>query len=273
MTLTLLLLLGLLSFRFFTTGLVTTIEEKVDISAYFKVETSEEQILSVKSDLEKLPEIVKVTYISRAQALEEFKERHKKNPEIIESFELLDDNPLKAALNIRAQDSSQYAVVAGFLEGTKYKPAIADVSYNENQEVIDKIHSFSSALGTWGLAVTIIVAAVAIMVTFNTIQLTIYNQRQEIEIMRLVGASNWQIRGPYLAEGAYYGILAAIIASVIFYPVIYMISQKLLIFIPDLSLFDYMADYSLSIIGVMLGAGIIIGVISSVIAIKRHLYI
>ncbi|MEK7583366.1 MAG: permease-like cell division protein FtsX [Patescibacteria group bacterium] len=272
MALVLMLLLGLISFQFLTARLVTSIQEKVDISTYFKIETPEDQILSVKKDLEKLPEVKSVAYVSRDQAQAEFKARHADNQLIQEALQQL-ENPFEATLNIRAQDPTKYEGIATFLENSKYRASMDKINYNENRAVIDKINSFASGLRLWGLIVTLVIAIIAMLITFNTIRLTIYNQKQEIEIMRLVGASNWHIRGPYLAEGAIYGFFAAVLSLVLFYPIVYLVSGKLGSFISDVDLFRYFLVNSWQIVLITLVVGILLGTLSSVIAIRKHLKI
>ena len=171
MALVLMLLLGLISFQFLTSRLVSSIEGKVDISAYFKTDTSEDNILSVKQDLEKLPEVKSVAYVSRDQAKAEFQARHADSQLIQDSLEQLDDNPFGAVLNIRAQDPTTYEGIATFLENSKYRSTMDKINYNENRAVIDKINGFSRALRTWGLVITLVIALIAVLITFNTIRL------------------------------------------------------------------------------------------------------
>ena len=204
MALALFVVLELMMFQTLVSNVVTTIQNRVDISAYFNTEAPETDILAVKSDLEKLPEVSEVIYISRDQALEEFKLRHADEEVIQDSLALLDENPLQATLNVRAVDPEHYEAISTFLENSRFRQDISTINYNENKAVIEKIGSFAKDLRTRGLTVTLFLIVIAILITFNTIRLTIYNQRQEIEIMRLVGASNWQIQGPYLVEGGVY---------------------------------------------------------------------
>lgn len=273
MALVLLLLLGLISFQFLTSRLVTAIEEKVDISAYFKTDAKEEHILSVKQDLEKLPEVGTVAYVSRDQAEVDFRARHAESELIKESLEQLGENPFGAVLNIRAEDPTRYEGIATFLENSQYRSSMREINYNANRAVIDKINKFSSAIRNWGLIVTLVIAVIAVLITFNTIRLTIYNQKQEIEIMRLVGASNWHIRGPYIAEGTFYGLFASVVSLFLFYPIIYAISGKLTNVIPEVDLFHYFAINSWQIILMTLFTGILLGTLSSFIAIRKHLRI
>lgn len=273
MVLVLMLFLGLVSFQVLTARLTTSLKEKVDISAYFKVETPEENILAIKTDLEKLPEVKSVAYISRDQAQADFKVLHADDELIQESLAQLESNPFEAALNVKAQDPERYGTVATFLENSRFKDNISKINYNENKDVIDRINRIAHAMRNWGLITTLIIAIIAILITFNTIRLTIYNQKQEIEIMRLVGASNWHIRGPFLAEGAFYGIFAALIGLLIFYPIVLVSSGKIAAFVPDINLGRYFVHNMLQIVLITFVVGMLLGILSSIIAMRRHLKI
>jgi len=273
MALTLILFLGLLSFQFLTSQIVTTLRDKIDVSAYFTLDATEAQITQVKSDLLSLPEVADVTYVSRDQALADFKAQHAQDQLIQDSLAQLDTNPLEASLNIKAKDSAQYASITQFLENNKFRSVIEKINFYENKGVIDQIQKLSSGVKNWGSAVTLIIALIAVLVTFNTVRLTIYNQKQEIEIMRLVGASNWHIRGPYLVEGGTYGLLASCVALGAFYPVIYFVSDKISSFAPSVNLFNYFFSGIAQTVLLVVVLGVFLGVTSSFIAIRKHLKI
>lgn len=273
MSLALILFLGLLSLQFLTSQVVSSLENKVDISAYFKTDTPEDQINKMSDDLKARADVVSVSYISRDQALADFKTRHAQDPLIQESLSQLDDNPLAASLNIKTQNSSQYASIAQFLENSKFRSSIDKINFYENRDVIKRIGNLSNSIKTWGLTATVLLALIAVLVTFNTVRLTIYNQKQEIEIMRLVGASNWHIRGPYLAEGGFYGLFASLAAVVIFYPLIYLVSGKISNFLETVDLMDYFNHGIGQVVLMTAGLGIFLGVASSFIAIRKHLRI
>lgn len=271
MALALILFLGLLTIQFLTSQVVATLQEKIDISAYFKSEATEDQVLKIKSDVSALPEVDSVIYISRDQALTDFKARHAQDQLIQDSLSQLDSNPLAASLNIKTRDSSQYASIAKFLEKGPLSAVIDKISFYENRGVIERIESISDGVKSWGLGMTLVLALIAVLVTFNTIRLTIYNQKQEIEIMRLVGASNWHIRGPYLVEGGLYGLFASVFALALFYPSVYLVSDKVASFVPAVNLFSYFLTGLPQVVLMVVGLGVVLGMISSSIAIRKHL--
>ena len=273
MALALILFLGLLTVQFLTSQVVATLQEKIDISAYFKLDATEEQVLKIKSDVAVLPEVDSVVYVSRDQALEDFKSRHVDDKLIQESLAQLELNPLAASINIRARDASQYASIAKFLEDGPLSAVIDKISFYENRGVVERIESISNGVKSWGLGAIMLLGLIAVLVTFNTVRLTIYNQKQEIEIMRLVGASNWHVRGPYLTEGGLYGLFASVMALGVFYPSVYLVSDKVNSFIPTVNLFNYYLINLPQVVLMVASLGIALGVISSSIAIKKHLKI
>lgn len=271
MALVLLLFLGLIALNFLSATIVSTLQNKVDVSVYFKTQASEDEISSVKNDLEGLGTISYIEYVSREQALEDFKNRHAGDPLIQESLAQLDDNPLQASLNIKAGDSSQYASIVSFLESNKFRTLIDKINFYENEQVIKRVEGISTGLQNWGFVSTMVLSVIAVLVTFNTIRLTIYNQKNEIEIMRLVGGSNWYIKGPYLVEGAIYGIFAAVIALAVAYPIVHFASPKVGILMPGVSLISYFMTNAWQFGLIILVVGMLLGVTSSFVAIRRFL--
>ena len=273
MALVLFLFSGLMSLNYLASQIVSGLEEKVDVSVYFKNEASEGEIAKVKSDLESLDTVKNVEYVSKEQALNEFKERHAGDTLVQDSLAELDENPLQASLNVKADDSAQYASIVTFLEGNKFRSLVDKINFYENEQVIARVLAISGGLQNWGFLFTMALALIAVLVTFNTVRLTIYSQKQEIEIMRLVGGSNWHIKAPYLVEGGMYGALAAAIVAVIFYPVAYFISPKIETLMPGVSLIGYFSSNIIQFISLLFFIGILLGVTSSFVAIRRFLKI
>ncbi len=273
MVLVLLLFSGLMAVNFISSKIVSMLEEKVDVTAYFKTDASESEIFKIKNDLSGLSEVKAVEYVSKDQALNEFKSKHAGDALIQESLSELDTNPLQPSLNIKATDSSHYASIVQFLEANKFRSLIDKINFYENEQVINRVESISRGLQNWGFIITMALALVAALVTFNTIRLTIYNQRQEIEVMKLVGGSAWHIKAPFLVEGGLYGLFSAVIASVIFYPAVYFVSPKVAALMPGASLFGYFVSNSAQYVVIIFSAGIMLGVISSFVAIRRFLKI
>jgi len=273
MTLVLLVFLSLIALNFISDTIVTALQEKVDITVYFKTTAAEEEVTTIRSDIEKIFGVRSVGYVSRDQALEDFKKRHAGSALINESLAELEGNPLQASLNVKANDTSQYSAIATAIEGNKFRSSIDKINFYENEQVIQRIERISNGLRNWGLISTVVLSFIAVLVTFNTIRLTIYNQKQEIEIMKLVGGSNRHVRFPYLVEGALYGLFAGLFALMIFYPAMLYASPKIARLMPGVDTFGYFKHNAWEFIILTFAAGSMLGVFSSFIAIRRFIKI
>ncbi|MBU4284626.1 ABC transporter permease [Patescibacteria group bacterium] len=271
MILTLLVITVLLMVNVVANAVLENLENKIDISVYFKLQTPEEDILAAKTQLEKLVEVERIDYTSQNQALLNFREKHKDNPVLLQSLDELETNPLEASLNIKAKETSQYVSINQFLESVHYKDIIDKVNYMQNKGVIEKLSKIITDVKTVGLTVSLLLAVIVFLVTFNAIRLAIYSSREEINVMKLVGASNWFIRGPFIVEGLMYGVLATIITVIFLYPAFYFASSKLSGFLPIDDLFSYFKTNLFSLFFLLLGVGLVLGVFSSFIAVRKYL--
>lgn len=249
-----------------------SLQDKIDISMQFKDDTSEDKILNLKKDLEGMPEVKNVVYISKDQALVNFKDVHKNDEYINQSIDELGENPLFAVLNVKTNSLDQYEAVDKYVNGNdNYKNIIKKIDYKENKTMID---NFSNALrnvrnGIGGL--TIIFVLISVLIAFNTIRLAMYSHRVEIEIMRLVGASNYYIKLPFIIEGAVFGILGCAVTIMLSYLISLSISVRLEKIFPGFYLYDYFMSNLAGMTGILFIIGVGMGVISSLIAIRRYL--
>ncbi len=254
------------------------LREKVDVNVYFMTNAPESDILALKGSLEKLPEVARVDYVSREEALTNFEERHQSDQTILNALAELDDNPLGAVFNIKAQQTSQYGAIATYLEGTGALGAgnqqiIEKVNYNDNKPVIEKLSDIIDSAERLGFALSLILILLSLIITFNTIRLAIYTAREEISVMRLVGATKMYVRGPFVVEGVMYGVAAAIIVLVLFYPLTLWIGPFTERFFGAINLFSYYVSNFGQMFLLLMGAGIVLGAFSSYLAVRRYLKI
>lgn len=268
MVITLLIISSLVILNILADSALLSLQDKIDISVYFNLDTQEANILKVKNELLELPEIKEIEYVSREQALVIFRENNKDNPMLLESLEELDSNPLEATLNIKAKQANMYDAILSFVNN-RYLGIISKIEADQN--VIGRFNNITSILRKSGFILSTIFAILAILVIFNTIRLAIYTYKKEVEIMRLVGASNWYIRWPFIVEGVLYGVFGVWLCLGILYLGIRFISPKLMGFLPELNLLDYFHSHIWTIIGLQLAVGVGLGVASSVIAVRRYL--
>lgn len=251
---------------------LTALESKIDISVYFTADAPEQSILAVKRELEILADVSQVSYVSKDQAFDTFRKKHSSNALIVNALDELGENPLEASLNIRARDPSDYASISDFLLKKNY-PIVDKVNYFENQKVIDRLGAVLGTVRGSGALLAIFLAFVSILVAFNTIRLAIYTMKEEIGIMRLVGATQWFIRGPFLVSGVLYGSTAAAVVTMLFFPLAWLASPKLTLLVPNFDLFQYFLTNFLEFFGIILISGIALGTVSSFIAVRRYLKI
>lgn len=251
------------------------IKEKVDVTIYFNVGAAESKILSLKESLENLPEVDRVSYVSSSQALELFRERHKNDYPTIQALDEIKENPLGAYLNVKAKEVSQYESIANFMKGDNAlvlgSASIVDkVNYHQNKTVIERLNNIISGAQRLGFLTTLILIIISIIITFNTIRLTIFISKEEIGVMRLVGASKMRVRGPFMVEGAIYGVIATIVTLVIFWPVTAYLGQNMTNFL-GINIYDYYVSNLFQISVIVLLSGVVLGMFSSFIAIRKYL--
>lgn len=263
----------------FTSALLTrslvAIEDKVDINVYFTTTATEPEVLKVKQAIETLPEVAYVTYVSPQEALDNFRERHQNDAKTLDALSELSSNPLGAVLNVKAKEASQYESVATFLD--QNYPTSADgsiverVNYFQNKVAIDRLGQIIDAGERLGAIVTVIFIIISIVITLNTIRLAMYISKDEISVMKLVGASSRYITGPFLVTGAMYGIVSSIITLIIFWPFTFWLGPITERFFVDVNIFEYYISSFGQMFLIIVGSGVVIGAISSLLAIKRYL--
>ncbi len=257
------------------TGLAE-LQSKIDVNVTFVTTANEEDVLNIKHSLESLPEVSLVTYVSRDEALEQFKARHANDQSILNALNELGENPLGAVLNVKARNPSQYASVADFLDSNSALSQsgltiIDRVNYFQNKIAIDRLTTIIETADLLGLLLTLGMIGISMLIAFNTIRLTIYMARDEIAVMRLVGASTGYIQGPFVVVGVIYGVTAGILTLFFFLPATYYLAQLTGDFFAGFNVFSYYLRNFLEIAVIVMGSGILIGALSSAFAVRRFL--
>jgi len=251
------------------------IKNKVDVTIYFTTSASEDKIQDLKSSLEKLPEVASVSYTSAADSLKLFRNKHQSDYPTIQALDEIGVNPLGGYLNVKAKEVSQYGDIANFLQSDTALSAdslsiIDKVNYSQNKLVIDRLNSIISGAQKLGFLVTLILVIISIIITFNTIRLTIFISKEEIGVMRLVGASKMQVRGPFMVEGVIYGVVATLVTLLLFWPATVWFGHNMTDFL-GINMYDYFVSSFFQIFAILLISGILLGVISSFLAVRRYL--
>ena len=276
MTVTLFVIGGVLFLSAALNASLEEIKDKVDVNVYFQTEAPEAGILTLSESIRALPEVKEVVYISREQALLNFRKRHEGDELTLQALNELSDNPLGAVLTIRAKEPSQYEGIARFLEGdtalsSGNRRIIDEVNYYDNKAAIDKLTRLIDSAEALGFVSTLLLVIISIIIAFNTIRLAIYISREEIGVMRLVGASNKYIRGPFVVSGILYGATAGLLTLATFYPLTYYVGDAAANFFSGLHLFRYYLAHFGEFVLILLGSGIVLGAVSSFWAVRRYL--
>ncbi len=252
-----------------------TLQSKVDINVYFVPDAPQEEIERLRTALSSLPDVAAVTYTSREDALRIYREKNQDDEIAMQALDELDENPLGATLAIQAKETSQYEQIARYLEDQQaleqpQSSVIDEVNYSRNRESIDTLTGIINAVEQASLIVMSVLLIAAVLITFNTIRLAIYTAREEIAIMRLVGAGNMFIRGPFMLQGVMYGFLSGILTMAIFYPILIWLGPRTQTFF-EINLLDYYTTNFGIIFGVLVGIGVVLGLVSSILAVARYL--
>lgn len=254
---------------------IAQITSKIDVSVYMKDSAQPAQVNQLLSDLRALPNVQQITYLNKQQALDAYRQQNAGNTQLLNAVNEA-DNPIPATIRIKPWDLNKIQTIQTSLEQAKYKPLIDQISYNgDRKAAIDKIAHATDLLKRAGIIAVVVFAVISVLIIFNTIQMAIFNRRDELTIMRLLGASTWYIRGPFVVEALFYGIISAF-ASVLLIHSLFVASNSALQ-ASSLGLLDikyaatYFHGHFWELLAMQLVLGILIGAASSIVATRRYL--
>lgn len=255
---------------------INQLTDKIDVSVFLKDEITEEQRTNLINELKSQENIKSVEYRSKEAALEEYKKQNQDNLDLLLAISQT-ENPLPASLRIKPEDPNKLSELKPFLEREDIKALQSEeTSYSgDRKEAIDKITGTTEFFQKAGIISIIIFTVISMLIIFNTIRMAIFNRRDELNIMRLLGASTSYIRGPFIVETVLYGIVAALI-SVLICGTLFTLSSSTFE-ASSLGLLDigyantFFTENYWQIIGIQLAIGVFIGAASSFYATRRYL--
>jgi cell division transport system permease protein len=261
----------ILAVNFIAKDALQDLSKKIDIVIYLKESTTFQDTIALTQDLEILEGVEKVTYTSKEDALEELKLTHPNLPLAFEKYDL--GNPLPASINITTTHPKYHEPLAEFLSQDKYATSLSnivttgDTADNSILTSVSKnlleVTNFAQQVIFWLILIFVIGG---VLIILNALQITIFHRKKEIQVMKLVGASHWFIRLPYIIESIIYGILAVGISFVM----LLILSQK--IQISGTTLWNYYSEISFyKIFIIQLLATILLSIFSSMIAVHEYL--
>lgn len=240
-----------------------TLESQVQISVYLKDDLSQEEIDETKETLSKIEGLQDIKFITREEAMENFKERLGDQQFLLDALD--DTNPLPDSFSLTVTSPQQVKTIA---DTATALDSVESASYS--QDIINHLFNLTHLIRLIGVALIILLTGAAIFIISNTIRLTVFARRKEIAIMKYVGATDWFIRWPFLLEGICLGFIGGGLATIFLYIVYNQVTQEIyeaMAFFPLIPQHPFIDYISLAI----LVAGIIIGALGSTISLKRFL--
>lgn len=271
------LLLALLSINVLLTvqtiseGAISAIKQRIDISVYLDPEATDEEIAALREQIASLPEVSLVSYTSKDNALASFRAKYSNNQEILQALKELGRNPLSPSLAVMPADTSQSQSLIAQLQRID-SDIIQSRDFTDNSVILEKIDYVTERINQIGWFLIAIFMFTSLLVAYNTIRVAIYTHRKEIEIMRLVGASNYFIYMPYFISAFVYSLIAILIAICVFFPFLTVLQPYLEVFFSDYSvnLITYFADNFLTIFGLQFLLIFAINFVASWLAARRY---
>ena len=194
---------------------VGVLEDKVDISVYFDPKTPEGVLEGARFYMASLPQVRSATLVTADQALADFKQLHANDPKILAALDQVGGNPLGATLVIKAERPEDYPFLLQALQNPQFADDIQSKDYEDHAVAIERVQEIGNSVRVFGSVLILLFALFSVLIVYNTVRVAIYTQREEIGIMRLVGASGTYVRWPFVLEGILLAVIALIVTSVL----------------------------------------------------------
>lgn len=261
----------LMTVRVISSDASSAVQEKIDISLYVKPDVPESEIDALRAQIQEMDKVKSIIYISKDQALQDFRDKHENNQEVLSALKELGQNPLSPSLVIIPENISEANLLINELRIID-NPIIESRDFSDNTMVLSKIENITSRVNDIGLVIILIFILTSVLVVYNTVRVAIYTHRQEIEIMRLVGASNAFIYLPHAFTAFVYSLISTVVIIVIFYPFLTLLQPYLEVFFTgyNVNILTYFVDNFVYIFGIQLLAILFINVIASLLAVRRY---
>lgn len=252
---------------------LTTVRSKIDVSVHFRPDVEDSRVQTAKIFLLSLPEVKDVQYISPAEALQKFNADYKDDAGVIQSLGEVGENPFGATLVVQARNLEDYPKIMGALADPLYSSIIEAKDYDDRQTMIQRVEAVSKKLEMFAFTVSGIFGFITLLIVWNTIRVSIYTRKEEIGIMRLVGASDGFIRAPFYVEAVLWSLLSLSLCAAMVWPAVRFAQPFLQTFFGTGSV-DLIGFYTANlplIIGCQLGAVALMGLVTTKMATAKYL--
>lgn len=272
LTLMLLSINVLLILNVLTNQATSLVKDQVDVSVFFVPTATEEQVQEVKEYVELFNDIKTVEIISKEQVLAEFRANHEQSPDIIASLDELGENPFGATMVIQTQTPGVYQKIIDSLQVPEYTSIIESKTFGDTEVAITRIETITTQVERFSIALSILFGVIAFVIIFNTIRVAIFTHRIEIVIKKLVGATNWFVRGPYLVEAVIFsGISIGLTVAVVWATLPTLDLYVGSVFEQEKLLTNYFSSHILMLLCAQVFGTLVLTLFSSLLAMRKHL--
>lgn len=273
LVLTLLTINVLLILNQATNQAIDFVEDRIEVSVYFNDNVDKTKVDSAVNYLRSLSQVKAVETISASEALERFKVTHASDEAILGALDELDGNPFGSTLVVKAETASDFEFIIDALDNPQFRDSIREKDFSDYQEIVGKIKDTTGKIRTAGIVLSIIFFLIAILIIFNTVRVAIFIHREEIGVMKLVGASDWFVRAPFLLETILLSLIAILIVIAIIYPSLAIIEPRFNLYFGGESagLISYFENNGLKIFGIQFLVLLVVTMVSTSLAMRKYL--
>lgn len=199
---------------------IEAVEDRIEVSVYFKPEVTNTRLASAAGELRALPQVRDIETVTADEALTRFKARHAGEDAIIKSLDEVGRNPFGPSLVIKSRSADDFPIILQALQNPQFQNDIREKDFGNYAQIIDRIRTLTDRARTFGIGLAILFLIIAVLIVFNTIRIGTFIHREEIGIMKLVGATDRFVKGPFLVEAILYSLLAVIIVAAVVLPAV-----------------------------------------------------
>lgn len=263
----------LIVLNFVTGQAIQAVEDRVEVSVYFHSNASDTSVQNAVVYLRSLQQVRDVQTISADEALEQFRARHQDDETIIKSLEEIGANPFGSSLIVKAHEVADFDLILEALENPKFRDDIREKDFSNYESIISRIHETTGRIRMFGLVLSAIFLFIAILIVFNTVRMGLFIHREEIGIMKLVGASNWFVRAPFLFEMIFLSLMALGVTLLVVYPTLAVLEPKFGFYFggETIGLIAYFEQNGWQIFGLQLVGLILLTLFSTWMAMRKYL--
>jgi len=265
----------LVTFNVVTQTAIASVEEKIDITVYFEEATEETVVAGAQAYLLGLSQVRDVVRVTPDMALERFREIHADDEDVLSALSEVGENPFGFSLIVTARDANDFPFILAALEHPSFSQQISQKDFEDYEAIISSINRATNSIRLFGMTLSAIFLIISILIVVNTVRVAIYVHREEIAIMRLVGASSGFIRAPFWFEALFYSFLATVATAVIAYPVLTVFERYAdqFFFPHDAGVFAFYLEHGWQIFLIQFAVLAMINVFSTSLAMRKHLQV